>query len=245
MRFCLMSAPERVTYEWRSQVRLVDEVVQVLRERIYSGALRPGDVLRQEQIASDFGISRTPLREAFRVLERDGLIHSEPRRGVRVAPTDVGRMKDAYELREVVDGVAARLAAERCDAQTLDRLTAIIAEQHGALDPWDPITYTRTNVEFHVAIMEAARNEFLAPQTALVRMTAQVFTPALAMSRERAVRAVAEHDEILAAIRARDGAAAERLARAHIRKTRLSFDALPDGADASRPAGDEERRGRA
>ncbi|MDJ1159146.1 GntR family transcriptional regulator [Chelatococcus sp. SYSU_G07232] len=226
-----MSTSDPGAHEWRSPIRLVDEVVKVLRERIYSGALRPGEVLRQEQIAADFGISRTPLREAFRVLERDGLIRNEPRRGVRVASADLRRLKDAYDVREAIDGVAARLAAGRRDAAALDRLAAVIEAQRAALEPWDPIAYTRTNVEFHVGIMEAAHNEFLTPQVPLVRMTAQVFTPALALSVERAVRAVAEHEEILAAMRAGDAARAEELARAHIRRTRLSLDARISAAD--------------
>ena len=97
--------------EWRSQSRLLDEVAQVLRERIYAGAYPPGATLRQERIAAEFGISRTPLREAFRVLERDGLVVNKPGSGVRVATADLPKLLDAYAVREAMDGVAARNAA--------------------------------------------------------------------------------------------------------------------------------------
>ncbi len=97
--------------QWRSRVRLVDEVADELRERIYSGSYALGSKLRQEELAEELQVSRTPLREALRVLESEGLLHSEPGRGVRVVPADVKKFLAAYQLREVIDGLAARLAA--------------------------------------------------------------------------------------------------------------------------------------
>ncbi len=102
-------------FEWRSQTRLLDEVADALRERIYAGDYAPGAILRQEHIAAEFGISRTPLREALRVLERDGLVIHLPGRGVRVASADLTRLIDAYAVREVLDGVAARFAVVSVD----------------------------------------------------------------------------------------------------------------------------------
>ncbi len=97
---------------WRGRVRLVDEVAAELRERIYAGGYAPGTKLRQEEIADDLQVSRTPLREALRVLQSEGLVVNEPGRGVRVVMADLTRFLAAYRLREVVDGLAARLAAE-------------------------------------------------------------------------------------------------------------------------------------
>src|SRR5581483_2969681 len=99
--------------EWRSRIRLVDEVVEVLRERILSGHYPPGSPLRQEQLAAEFRISRTPLREALRMLESEGLVSVAPGRGARVIAGDRQRLLAAYELREVIDGLGARLAAAR------------------------------------------------------------------------------------------------------------------------------------
>ena len=81
---------------WRSQSRLLDEVAQALRERIYAGVYAPGATLRQERIAAEFGISRTPLREAFRVLERDGLVVNKPGSGVRVATADLPKLLEKH-----------------------------------------------------------------------------------------------------------------------------------------------------
>ncbi|WP_210496092.1 GntR family transcriptional regulator [Microvirga antarctica] len=221
-------------FTWNSQARLLDEVADVLRERIYAGTYRPGDVLRQESLATEFGISRTPLREALRVLERDGLVHHQAGRGVKVASADRARLLDAYALREVVDGLAARFAAERADRATIEALDGLVARQVEIVAPWEPRVYTQSNVDFHLAVIAAARNEFLDTHIPLVRMTSQVFTPAYSLSLDRALQGIGEHRHIVEAIAAGDGAAAERLARAHIRETmtRLTRD-VPTGEETS------------
>lgn len=206
-------------FEWRSQTRLLDEVAEALRERIYKGDYAPGTILRQEHIATEFGISRTPLREALRVLERDGLVVHQAGKGARVASADLPRLLDAYALREVIDGVAARFAAERATSETIDTLQRLIEEQAATVDPWDPKAYTQSNVDFHMAIMDASGNSSLHAFIPLLRMTSQVFAPAFSLSTDRAPHAVSEHRLILDAIAARDGDAAENLARSHIRAT--------------------------
>ncbi|MCB1385167.1 MAG: GntR family transcriptional regulator [Nitratireductor sp.] len=212
--------------EWRSQSRLLDEVAQALRERIYAGAYPPGATLRQERVAAEFGISRTPLREAFRVLERDGLVVNKPGSGVRVATADLPKLLDAYAVREAMDGVAARSAAERATQAEIRKLAKLVEWQEKVVKNWDASAYTQSNVEFHLTIIEAARNVSLAPLVPLLHMTSQVFAPALALSSERASSAVADHGEILDAIRRRDPDAAERVARAHIDATTMRLKTL-------------------
>lgn len=203
----------------RARVRLVDEVAQLLRERIYSGAFPLGTKLRQEQLAEQLRVSRTPLREALRVLERDGLVQSEPGRGVRVIEADTTALVEAYNLREVVDGVAARLAAERATPEDVQGLLDQLDLQREAVDPWDAGAYTLTNVEFHARLMGLSANRFVMAQLPLVRMTAQVFAPVMLMPVERGRAAVAEHTTIVDAIAAGDPERAEHCARAHIRET--------------------------
>ncbi|MDE3133583.1 MAG: GntR family transcriptional regulator [Acidobacteriota bacterium] len=205
--------------KWRSRVRLVDEVAEELRERIYAGEYPLGTKLRQEQLADDLQISRTPLREALRVLESEGLLHSEPGRGVRVVPADINKVLAAYQLREMVDGLAARLAAQSPDAAARAGLADRLVAQRAALEPWVPGEYTRENVAFHLALIELSGNEYLAAEAPIVRMTSQVFTPVALVEPPHAKIAVAQHGEIVKAVVAGDGAAAEQLARAHIRST--------------------------
>jgi DNA-binding GntR family transcriptional regulator len=204
---------------FRSRVRLVDEVAEELRERIYSGAYPLGTPLRQEELAEDLQISRTPLREAIRVLEYEGLLHSERNRTVRVVSADIKKLLAAYQLREVIDGLAARLAARSPDVEGRKALTTYIDRQAAALDPWDSAAYTNVNVEFHRAIMDLADNEYLRAQMPLVRMTSQVFSPVRFLHPSHAAVAVEQHREIAAAIAAGDEDAAERVGRAHIRST--------------------------
>lgn len=204
---------------WRSRVRLVDEVAAELRERIYAGAYAPGAKLRQDELAEDLQVSRTPLREALRVLESEGLLVNEPGRGVRVVMADLTRFLAAYRLREMIDALAARLAAESEDAQARASVATLIEHQEAALDPWDPREYTRTNVAFHTRIMEVGGNEYVMAEAPIVRMTSQVFTPVAFLAFQSARTAVDQHVEIAAAIAAGDGDQAERLARGHIRTT--------------------------
>lgn len=204
---------------WRSRVRLVDEVADELRERIYAGDYAMGAKLRQEQLACDLQVSRTPLREALRVLEREGLLHAEPGRGVCVAPADPARFIAAFQLREVVDGLAARLAAGHPDRSAREALYARIEQQQAALQPWSPGDYTRANVAFHIDVLKLSDNQYVAAEAPLVRMTSQVFTPVALLEPSRATQAVQQHRALAAAIVDGDSRTAERLARAHIRAT--------------------------
>lgn len=212
-------------FEWRSQTRLLDEVAEALRERIYAGVYAPGAILRQEHMAAEFGISRTPLREALRVLERDGLVIHLPGRGVRVASADLTRLIDAYAVREALDGVAARFAAERATDADIAKLRTFVAGQGAVVDPWDPKAYTQSNVDFHMAVMNAAGNASLIAFVPVLRMTSQVFAPSFSLSVDRARDAIREHGAIVEAIAARNGEEAERLARAHIRATTARLEA--------------------
>jgi DNA-binding GntR family transcriptional regulator len=215
------------TFERENRTQLVHEVAQVLRNRIYTGRYPPGEALRQVQIASDLKISRTPLREALRLLEREGLVSAKGGNGVTVVSADFQQLMDAYAMREFIDGLAASEASQRADPGSGARLLEIIERQQLSLDPWVPDDYTRTNVEFHAAIVATAANVFLTRQLPIVYMTSQVFTPRKLMDRSRAVSAIAEHIEIAKAIAHGDRAGAEATARQHIRNTiqRLQTDA--------------------
>lgn len=205
--------------EWKSRTRLVDEVVDVIRDRIYDGTYPPGAPIRQEQLAAELNVSRTPLREALRMLEREGLVKVAPGRGLRVVDADLPSLLAAYEAREMIDGLAARLVARQARGAHDCELAAILDEQRAALDPWRPAEYTAANVLFHQRIIELSENEYVIAQLPLVRMTSQVFTPLKLVDESRATTAVAEHERIAGAIAAGDADGSEQLARAHIRAT--------------------------
>lgn len=220
-----MAEGEARSMQWRSRIRLVDEVVDVIRDRIYEGDYAPGEPIRQEQLAAELNVSRTPLREALRMLEREGLVKATPGRGLRVVSADLPTLLEAYQVREVIDGLAARLTAERCDERIAAALDATLAAQRAALEPWSPAAYTAANVAFHRTIIEASENEYVIAQLPLVRMTSQVFTPIKLVDQSRAADAIEEHAAIAAAIATGDGAAAEQCARRHIHGTIASLTA--------------------
>jgi len=194
------------SFEWRSQSRLLDEVAQALRERIYAGVYAPGATLRQEKIAAE--------------------VVNKPGSGVRVATADLPKLLDAYAVREAMDGVAARNAAERATNAEIKDLAKQVERQRKTVENWDPGAYTQSNVVFHEAIVAASRNASLAPLGPLLRMTSQVFAPAFSLSSERASTAVAEHGLIVEAIAARNLDESEKLARAHINATAMRLKAL-------------------
>jgi DNA-binding GntR family transcriptional regulator len=204
---------------WRSRSRLVDEVAEELRERIYDGTYDLGTKLHQEQLASDLNVSRTPLREALRILESEGLLSSEPGKGVRVASADAATLLAAYQVRDVVDGLAARLAARSSDERARAALGRIVVDQERALAQEDVPAYVHDNVRFHTAIIDLSGNRYLLTQVPIVRMTSQVFRPRGVISPVHAHRAIAQHRDIAAAILAGDEKAAEAAARKHIKTT--------------------------
>jgi DNA-binding GntR family transcriptional regulator len=197
---------------------LNDEVVDLLRARIYSGEYPLGTPLRQEQLAEELGISRTPLREAFRTLRREGLLQ-ESSQGVRVMSLELGKVLQAYLLREVLDGLTASLAAGRPTAAFGEELRINLDAQRRAVAANDYPNYTEANVGFHFAIWKAADNEFVLAESHILRMTAQLFVPQAVVPRTLASEAVEAHQQIADAVLGGDEQAAERLARAHIRHT--------------------------
>ena len=207
------------TFEWARRTQLVHDVAKALRERIYSGAYPPGHALRQVQLSAQLKVSRTPVREAFRLLEQEGLVTATQGGGVRVITIDHQQMQDAYAFREVIDGLAASEAAGKAGSSALDNLTGIIEKQRRAIVPWAQSDYVNANVEFHAAILELSGNSFLMRELPIIRMTSQVFKPVSHLGSERAAQAVDEHAEIVSAIRNGVPEAAERIARLHVRRT--------------------------
>lgn len=202
-----------------ARLPLVDETAAIIRERIHTRRYPTGSWLRQEHLSAELGVSRTPLREALRVLEQEGLVKVTAGQGARVVTGDLDTLLDAYELRAVVDGLSARLATEKTGGDRVRYLRRAIDIQRAAVDPWMPRDYTESNVDFHEHIAHLSGNEFVIGQLPILRMTAQVFAPVALVRPETALRAITEHTAIADAIEAGDGPAAERLARAHIEAT--------------------------
>jgi gluconate 2-dehydrogenase gamma chain len=204
---------------WKRRGPLVEDIQRHLRKAIFEGRYPPGTRLRQEQLAEELNVSRTPLREALRVLQNEGTLTSTPGRGVEVPPASLDDLLAASQFREALEGVAARLAAEGPGKALRPRLEKVLNRQHEVLEEGDDmVEFSARDADFHVAIVEATGNKYLPPQSAVIRMTTQVFRHLLlGYRRIDAERSIADHRRIAEAIYQGDGIAAEHWARAHIR----------------------------
>jgi DNA-binding GntR family transcriptional regulator len=195
---------------------VVDQVHEELLQRIVGGELPPGSRLRQEALAEELGVSRTPLREALARLVSEGLVDLEPNRGATVARKDFGDMEQAWRARLVLEPGAARLAAERRDAALIGRMREIVGRQRDVAD--DLTASFELNRDFHLALVAAAHNPHLSRFAELLWL-ARIGVPIFArQARDRAqiLSWADEHEAIHDAVAAGRGARAERLTREHI-----------------------------
>ena len=184
-----------------------------LLEDIRTGTMAPGTRLRETELAARLGISRTPVREAIRQLEADGLVEHLPRQGATIRRLDYAEVVELYEMRAVLEGTAARLAARAASDIELAELAALNAEL--AETPAGPQA-REINRIFHRTLIDAARNRFLLKSMNALQKTLLILGPTTLADPSRATEAVAEHDAVLAALQDRDGARAEAAMRAHV-----------------------------
>lgn len=198
------------------RTRLVDEATRVLRNMILTGKLLAGTRLRQADLADQMGISRTPLREALMKLEQEGLITVLPRGGLQVVQLKLEEAIELYEIREMLDGLAARLAARRINEKGLNKLKGYLRKMEKSIETQNAHGWFIHHVGFHEEIFRISGNSRLLMLASNVRLSIQRFHPLLLTTPDRLKNALREHLETLKAIQARDPDRAERLARLHI-----------------------------
>ena len=192
-----------------------------LLDEIRRGDLAPGARLRETDLAQRLGISRTPVREAIRLLEADDLVTHTPRLGATVRRLGHGEVVELYEMRAVLEGTAARLAARSAAMVEIEELAALNAAMAEAPGPEAARDLNRL---FHHALHQAARNRYLGRAMAAIGKTLLILGPTTLTDPARAAEVVAEHTAILTALATRDGPRAETAMRTHIEnalKTRL------------------------
>jgi len=191
------------------------EAYDLLLEAIDGGALPSGTRLREAELAERFRISRTPVREALKRLEAQGLVLHEPHHGAVVASLDYGQMAELYHMREVMEGAAAGLAATHSTAAEVEILREMVQRDRGLLA--DPAALATTNRAFHRQIRLSSRNRFVNATLETMRLSMALLAGTTLGVPERGGESVEEHAAIVAAIEARDAAAAEAAGRRHIR----------------------------
>jgi DNA-binding GntR family transcriptional regulator len=189
---------------------------------IRNGTLQPGARLTETEIADRFQISRTPVREAIRRLEAEGLVDHQPRTGAVVRTLDYPEIMELYEMRTVLEGTAARLAARAASPMEIEELVSINDEMAEAVAGVAGRALTRLNRQFHARLLDAARNRFLLRSMAAVENTLLILGPSAMEAPERVQQAVVEHQAVVDALAARDGASAEAAMRAHMEGAQLT-----------------------
>lgn len=191
-------------------------VFETLREAIISGKLLPGERLMEIQLAEEMGVSRTPVREAIRKLELEGLVVMVPRKGAYVAGMTVKEMVDVFEVRTALEGLAAGLAAERATAEEIEEMERAVFQISEVSDGLNLDTLVERDTNFHDLIYKASHNQRLVQIITHLREQLNRFrTTSLALP-GRGKYAVDEHKGIVEAIGARDVELATNLAREHV-----------------------------
>ncbi len=203
-----------------------DDVYDRVRNAILEGTLAPGSVMSQVALAEELGISRTPLREALRMLQSEGLVEGEPNRRVRVAPVTPRDLEELYVMRVALESEALRLSVPLMSTEDLARLEGYMAEMsHFALDK-DYVRWTVPHHSFHRALTAHAG--------ARVNLVlAQMFDHAERYRRMHighgpSAWAIAQHREILDACKARDREGSAALLATHLARTGLEVSELLD-----------------
>lgn len=226
---------------------LVEQVYEAILAEISAGKLPPGSRIIQEQIAHGLGVSRQPVQQALLLLRNQGLLRDAPGRGLIVSPIDPKYVKDMYDVRAVIEGLACRLAAE-VNAEKAKRLgPALIEAGREAVASGSVAAMIQADMRFHDFIYQLSDNALIAPAmenhwTYTRRVMGEVL-----MCDERPRDIWGQHEKILDAVMRGDGDTAESLVRRHITQaakvmvTRLSAQApteeVVDAAPLDKPKG--------
>jgi DNA-binding GntR family transcriptional regulator len=211
------AAGDTPNFRTLARTSITDEVVDQLRNMILSLELPPRTRLRQEEVAAKLGISRTPVREALRILQYEGLVI--PVAGgasVEVVELSDDDAKDLYQVRAPIDGLAARLCAEHPDRLPLDELERDLETLESAAEPFDVRTFTTAHTRFHVGLVRGSGNKRLEQTLFIVQLSSLMLYPKYMETPERMTRSAHEHRPILEQIKAGDPKKAEEVAIGHI-----------------------------
>jgi DNA-binding GntR family transcriptional regulator len=208
---------------------VVDYAIESIKHGILEGEYAPGQRLIEAELTQRLGVSRGPLREALRRLAADGMIDIEPYRGATVTRLSRAEFADLFHVREVLEGLAARLAAERIgrgdNRARAERLREELQQPVGAADA---NAYMEDNDRFHQFVIDLSGNAVLARQVSQLQLPPMRAAFFRLVNAELNAQSVAQHLSILDAVLDGDAARAERAMADHVRRTALIAHRLPD-----------------
>ncbi len=211
-----MGSVETLTAPRISRRPLHEEVVDQLRDLIVQGQLAPGSRLNERVLTAQLGISRTPLREALKLLATEGLVELLPNRGAIVAMIDPARLAEALHVMGALESLAGELACANATPETIAEIRALHYEMLAMHARRDLAGYFKYNQAIHLKIVEASGNSVLANTYRQLNANVRRARYMANLSKERWDAAVREHEEILAALGARDAVRLKALLRDHL-----------------------------
>lgn len=224
-------SPRRDTLAISRSRPLHEEVVDRLRDMIIEGDLVAGERLHETSLADRLQVSRTPLREALKLLANEGLVDLLPGRGARVSTPSLDSIGELFEVISGLERLAAELAAERMTSRDFERLRRKHEKMTAHFDAGERHEYFALNHQIHMAIVAAAKNPTLiATHDALMIKARRTRYMALDFS-ERWKESMAEHETLMEALAARDGRRAGEIMFQHDLRTAKTVKALLSGAD--------------
>lgn len=215
------SAKRRVVNLGAEHENLDQKAYQILKTMIMDRQLLPGEKIPQEKLAEDLGISRTPLINALKFLEKEKLVQSIPRRGFFMRTFTQKEMISIFELREVLEGLAARKAAQKITDNQIVQLGKFFKQFAGDKDIDDIRAYAREDRRFHKFLLDIGAKEFLKSILEtynVISYSYQVVSPEGLVRHPR--ETIREHRAMINAIAGRDAEAAENLMRRHFQRSR-------------------------
>jgi DNA-binding GntR family transcriptional regulator len=211
---------------------LRDQVLAGLRKAIISGDYPPGERLTEDRLAEDFGVSRNPIREALRVAEAEGFVVILPRRGAVVASPSSATIDDIFAVRERLEPLAARLAAERATSGDVTTLRAVLEQARLATEHQDLRRVAELNSALHLQILEMSGNPWLASIAKALYLHVQWVFQMTANA--RAPHSWDEHIKLVDAIESGDGELAEVVALSHVGAASLAAHETTAGGHPAR-----------
>lgn len=197
-------------------ISLRDAVFETLREAILKGILSPGQHLMEMQLAHQLGVSRTPVREAIRMLELEGLVVMVPRKGARVAAISEKSLCDVLEVRRALEELSVRLACTRMEREDLEKMDSINQKFIRACQSDDVVRIAQIDESFHAVIYEAADNAKLLQLLNQMQNQMYRYRIEYIKLKERRQILVEEHKKIIHCLARRDGDVAAEATRIHI-----------------------------
>jgi DNA-binding GntR family transcriptional regulator len=197
-------------------VRRADIIAQELEQLIFSGEFVDGDRLDESKLASRFGVSRTPVREAFQKLALSGLVEQLPRRGVFVRQPGPVELLEMFEVMAEIEAICGRLAASRISDEALESLQDANAKCQNAVENSDTDTYYRENERFHHLIYQQSGNRFLEQEALRLHRRLKPFRRIQLRLRGRMKQSMSEHKAIVQALVDAESEAAANALRDHV-----------------------------